>query len=788
MSSRVHAHLAVDEAERLLSARGRELDELLARAARCRDEGLVAAGRSKSVTYSRKVFIPLTTLCRDRCHYCVFVDTPAQLAKKHRPAYMSPDQVLAVAAQGAALGCKEALLTLGDRPEDRWPEARAWLDDHGYASTIDYVAAMAELVTAETGMLAHANPGVMSADELARLRRVAPSMGMMLETTSRDLFERRGQVHYGSPDKDPAVRLGVIEEAGRRKIPFTTGILVGIGETIRDRAESLIAIRDAHARHGHVQEVIIQNFRAKPHTAMRDVPDAATQEYLAAIAVARLVLGPDMRIQVPPNLTDPDDVRLLIRAGADDWGGVSPLTADHVNPERPWPHLGELAAVTAETGYTLRERLTAQPEFVRASSEWIDERLHDAVQRLADPNTGLARLAADGSPLHPAHGRRSERTADSPTPRAAVRTGAGAPAQALRRLVDRAVAEPESVDDEEWSTLLRADGDGLDALARAADDVRRYTVGEAVSFVVNRNLTSSGLGPESSDVDGAFRLSDVAAIAHDASDLGATEICVQGALGQEEDPAGYLEIAHEIKRAEPMLHLHAYRPNDIADFAVRTGLDLEGALVALRNAGVDTLPGTGVKILDERIRERIAPDDLPIERWSEIVAGAHRLGFRTSSVIFYGHVETADQRISHLRRLAQMQAQAIAAGGRGFTELVPIPLPGGGGRLVPGRALIDEHRAMFAVSRLMLVGSIAHIQVPWTRVGFDEAAELLRCGADDLGGTLFDGRVLPRAGVEFGREMQVHDARVIARKLFRPLRQRTTDYGEPPTARKAALR
>ena len=325
---------------------------MLALAGALRDAGLAASGRPGVLTYSRKVFIPLTTLCRDRCHYCIFVDTPGQLLKMHKPMFMTPEQVLSVARQGAALGCKEALFTLGDRPEDRWPEARAWLDEHGYASTLDYVGAMARLVTAETGMLAHLNPGVMSFDELLALRPTAPSMGMMLETTSRALFEEPGQVHYGSPDKDPELRLRVIEDAGRAKVPFTTGILVGIGETLRDRAESLVAIRDAHERHGHVQEVIVQNFRAKPRTAMHDAPDASLREYVSAVAVARLVMGPHMRIQVPPNLSDPEEFALLVRAGADDWGGVSPLTADHVNPERPWPHLDDLTARTAQLAST----------------------------------------------------------------------------------------------------------------------------------------------------------------------------------------------------------------------------------------------------------------------------------------------------------------------------------------------------------------------------------------------------------------------------------------------------
>lgn len=766
--------LTADDAEALLSADGAEFERLLQIAGSVRDAGLTASDRPGVITYSRKVFIPLTTLCRDRCHYCIFVDTPAQLQKLHKPTYMSAEQVLTVARQGAALGCKEALLTLGDRPEDRWPEARAWLDEHGYASTLDYVGAMARLITAETGLLAHLNPGVMTRDELRMLRPTAPSMGMMLETTSRRLYEEPGQVHFGSPDKDPDVRLAVIEDAGRERVPFTTGILVGIGETLRDRAESLVAIRDAHERHavqgqGHVQEVIVQNFRAKPRTAMQSAPDASVREYVAAVAVARLVLGPRMRVQVPPNLSDPAEFALLVRAGADDWGGVSPLTADHVNPERPWPHLSDLEARTAELGFALRERLTAQPEFVIGAETWIDPVLHPAVAAFADPATGLAADTA-------VKARGDSGPPESP---GGVRDGFDpgvSPATGLTGLVQRAAADPLSLDDAEWTRLLGATGADLDALTATADDVRRYTVGEAVTLVVNRNLTSSGFRSNPTGEPGTFGLDDVAAIATDAADLGATEICVQGLLPDTEDPTAYLRIARAIRDAVPGIHLHAYRPQDVRDLADRGGLGLAGALDALREAGVNTVPGTGVKVLSERVRALIAPTDLGIDRWVEGITAAHRAGFRSTSVLFYGHVETAEERIAHLRRLRGIQEET-----RGFTEFVPIPLPGpdGGAPLVAGRSALDEHRAMVAVSRLLLSGSIPHIQIPWTRVGRATATTLLQSGGDDLGGTLLDGRVLPEAGIEHGLELPVTDAARLAAGMFRPFRLRTTDYREP---------
>nr|WP_243847363.1 7,8-didemethyl-8-hydroxy-5-deazariboflavin synthase CofG [Microbacterium ulmi] len=991
------------QAEALLSATGEDLERLLRLAGATRDAGLAASGRPGVMTYSRKVFIPLTTLCRDRCHYCIFVDTPSQLRKLHKPAYMTPEQVLAVARQGQALGCKEALLTLGDRPEERWPEARAWLDEHGYASTLDYVSAMARLITAETGLLAHLNPGVMSSDELVALRPTAPSMGMMLETTSRRLYEEPGQVHFGSPDKDPDVRLRVIEDAGAARIPFTTGILVGIGETLRDRAESLVALRDVHARHGHVQEVIVQNFRAKPRTAMRGAADASIIEYVASVAVARLVLGPHMRVQVPPNLSDAAEFGLLVRAGADDWGGVSPLTADHVNPERPWPQIDELAARTAALGFALRERLTAHPEFVRDAATWIDPVLHSAVEALADAGTGLAAAspaaassaptassapaspaapapnppspaapapnppspaasmlgrresevdstnghglgghaagagghpagagghpadagtglaAASSAPASPAApapnppspaesmlGRRESEVdstnghglgghaaglgahpagagghaagagrhaagagghatdagtglaaassapaspaapapnppspaAPAPNPpspaesmlgrresevdstnghglgghaagagghaagaggrgtgagRGAGRgtgrgagggTGRGAGGGAgrgdgrVRGLAQAAASDPLSLDDAEWLELLEATGDDLDAVAATADDVRRYTVGEAVTLVVNRNLTSSGFRARPGAPD-EFDLDDAAAIATDAAALGATEICVQGLVPRGEDPSAYLAIARAIKAATPHLHLHAYRPQDVWDLADRTGLGLAGALAALREAGVDTVPGTGVKVLTERVRGIVAPGDLEIDRWTEGITAAHLAGLRSTSVLFYGHVETPAERIAHLRRLRAIQDQT-----HGFTEFVPIPLPGasGGVPVVAGRAPLDEHRAMVAVSRLLLSGSIPHIQIPWTRVGRDGASVLLQAGGDDLGGALLDGHVKPEAGVEHRLELPVADAAAMAARLFRPFRLRTTDYRTASTA------
>ncbi|HEY0773605.1 MAG TPA: 7,8-didemethyl-8-hydroxy-5-deazariboflavin synthase CofG, partial [Nocardioidaceae bacterium] len=520
--------VTLDESEAavLLTARGEDLEALCTTAARVRDAGLEAAGRPGVVTYSPKVFIPLTRLCRDRCHYCTFVTTPGKLAAAGEAPFLSPDEVRSLASQGAALGCKEALFTLGDRPEDRWPAAAEWLDGSGYDSTLDYVRAMAVLVLEETGLLPHLNPGVMSWEEINRLKPVAPSMGMMLETTSTRLFTEKGQAHYGSPDKDPAVRLRVLEDAGRLSVPFTTGLLVGIGESIAERAESIFALRRVARQYGHVQEVIVQNFRAKPDTAMRSTDDLALDEYLAAVAVARIVLGPKMRIQAPPNLVDSSEgsaeCSLLLAAGVDDWGGVSPLTPDHVNPERPWPSLERLRAVTSVAGFELRERLTVHPEYVRAGEPWIDPRVSGHVAALAsDDGLAVEGLRPEGRPwqepdggfasvgrvdLHAAidtEGRRGDRRADFddvygdweslreavPAPSASVVEPVGATLTSEVKVALRvAETNPQALTDEQAFTLMTAEGEALREVCRIADSLRREVAGDEVTYVVNRNI------------------------------------------------------------------------------------------------------------------------------------------------------------------------------------------------------------------------------------------------------------------------------------------------------------
>jgi 7,8-didemethyl-8-hydroxy-5-deazariboflavin synthase CofG subunit len=701
-----------------------DLAELMEEAARQRDIGLERAGRPSTITYSRKAFIPVTTLCRDRCSYCVFVDTPAKLRRKGLPAYLDQDHVRAIARQAEALGCREALLTLGDRPESRWPAARAWLADHGFKSTLDYVAYLSDLIRSETGLLAHLNPGVLSFGEMSALRAHAPSMGMMLESTSRRLFSEPGQVHFGSPDKDPEVRLRVLENAGRLEIPFTTGILVGIGETADDRVDALTAIRDLHRRYGHVQEVIIQNFRAKSSTAMQGRSDASTMDYLATVATARIILGPDARIQAPPNLTDLSELRLLIRAGIDDWGGVSPLTADHVNPERPWPQIDALAEVTRAEGFELRERLAVHAPYIAGRDRWIDPRLHPSV---------LA-LNRSGSAPPPKRGQRAPRPAT---------------------LIDRAVEAPDSLSIDDWAFLLESVGDPLDELASAADRLRHSIIGEVLTLVVNRNVSSSLVTDP--------RVA--AEIAVDAVDLGATELCIQGTAPDSASDDLYVELAEMVTAAAPTLHIHAFRPSDIVDGARRSGRSIHAQLQRLRDAGVDTIPGTGLKLLDETIRASSFPEDLPVPLWIDSIRAAHSIGLRSTSVIFYGHGESATDRARHLLALRDLQQVT-----GGFTELVPMAMP---------HAADDDHRSVHAVARLLLRGHIDHIQAAWTRLGAEGTVLALRSGADDLGGTLLDGNCYPEAGVEYGKEMTVERAHGVARSMGRQLRPRTTTYAIP---------
>jgi FO synthase len=832
---------ALDPAEAtvLLHARGEQLTELLGYAGRVRDAGLAAAGRPGIITYSRKVFIPLTRLCRDRCGYCTFVTVPGRLDSP----YLSPDEVLKIAADGAALGCKEALFTLGDRPEARWPQAREWLDAHGYDDTLSYVRAMAIRVLEETGLLPHLNPGVLSWQDFQRLKPVAPSMGMMLETTAARLFTEKGGPHFGSPDKDPAVRLRVLEDAGRSSVPFTTGILVGIGETLAERADSIFAIRGAAREYGGIQEVIVQNFRAKPDTKMRGMPDAGLDDLAATIAVTRLVLGPALRIQAPPNLIG-EEYPLILAAGIDDWGGVSPLTPDHVNPERPWPQIEDLAGRTEAAGMTLRERLTIYPGYLR--EPWLDPRLARHVAALADPETGLARDGArpSGQPwqepdggwgessgrtdLHTTidtTGRTADRRddfsevygdwaqvatridpaarrlmADAAQARGTGEAGGGAPRR-LRPEVAAALRsaerDPAGISDSEALALLDADGAELDALARLADGLRRDVNGDDITYVVNRNINFTNVcytgcrfcafAQRRSDAD-AYTLSmqQIADRAEEAWQAGATEVCLQGGIHPDLPGTAYFDIAAAVKERCPDMHVHAFSPMEVVNGASRAALPVREWLVRAREAGVGSMPGTAAEILDDEVRWVLTKGKLPASAWIEVITTAHELGIPTSATMMYGHVDTPAHWVGHLRVIRGIQDRT-----GGFTEFVLLPFVhasapiylAGLARPGPTRR---ENRAVHALSRIMLHGAVSSIQCSWVKLGDDGCRAVLQGGVNDLGGTLMEETISRMAGSQHGSFKTISQIADLAAPLERPLRQRTTTYGDPGAERMAA--
>ncbi|SDE91832.1 bifunctional FO biosynthesis protein CofGH [Pseudonocardia oroxyli] len=823
------AVLDVNEAAVLLAARGEHLDALLAAASTVRDAGLVDAGRPGVVTYSRKVFIPLTRLCRDRCHYCTFATVPGRLDSL----FLERDEVVEIARQGAAQGCKEALFTLGDRPEDRWPQAQEWLEERGYGSTLEYVRACAIAVLEETGLLPHLNPGVLSWEELTRLKPVAPSMGMMLETTATRLWSEKGGPHYGSPDKEPAVRLRTLTDAGRVGVPFTTGILIGIGETRAERADAIFAIRSSSRAHGHIQEVIVQNFRAKPDTAMANDPDADLDDLAATIAVTRLVLGPKMRVQAPPNLVG-DEFALMLRAGIDDWGGVSPVTPDHVNPERPWPAIDELAARSQESGFTLRERLTVYPKYVLAGSPWIDTRLHAHVAALADPETGLANEDApvegrswqepDGG--FESTGRTDLHASIDTTGRTEDRRGdfasvygdwdelrselAAQRAAAPERLpgdvhagLDLAASDPAALLDpanhDAAMAVLTAEGPALLELVKLADDVRRQVNGDDVTYVINRNINFSNVcyvgcrfcafAQRERDAD-AYRLSlpEIAARAVEAARDGATEVCIQGGIDPKLPVTFYADLVRAVREAVPGMHVHAFSPMEIVSAAAKAGVSIEEWLTELKAAGLGSIPGTAAEILDDEVRWVLTKGKLPAAQWIEVVSTAHRLGIPSSSTMMYGHVDEPRHWLGHLRTLASIQDRT-----GGFTEFVPLPFVHHNapiylaGLARPGPTERDN-RAVHAFARLALHGRIDHVQCSWVKLGDSLAADILRGGADDMGGTLMEETISRMAGSENGSERSVEELAAIAASAGRPVRQRTTTYqGSPQRLLPASL-
>ncbi|RNL82354.1 bifunctional FO biosynthesis protein CofGH [Halostreptopolyspora alba] len=831
-----------DEAAVLLRARGDDLDELLGHAARVRDAGLQAAGRPGVITYSRKVFVPVTRLCRDRCHYCTFATVPGRLSAP----FLSPDEILDIARRGADMGCKEALITLGDRPEDRWDQAREWLNERGYDDTLSYVRAMAIMILEETGLLPHLNPGVLGWSDFQRLKPVAPSMGMMLETTSERLFTEPGQPHYGSPDKDPAVRMRVLEDAGRCAVPFTTGILIGIGETVAERADSILAMRGVAREYGGIQEVIVQNFRAKPDTAMMHRPDAELAELAATTAVTRLVMGASARVQAPPNLLDAahpepgaaeaaDAFALLLRAGIDDWGGVSPLTPDHVNPERPWPQITELARRTTESGFELRERLTIYPEYVRRGEPWLDPRLNGHVAALTDPATGLAReeatvegrpwqepeagLAASGrTDLHAAidtEGRSEDRRGDFDAVYGdweEVRDRAsrpGAEHQAPRRsdaeirdALRAAEIDPAGLSDEQALALLHADGPELEELVALADGLRRDAVGDDVTFVVTRNINFTNVcytgcrfcafAQRRTDADAyTLSLDQVADRAAEAWEAGAGEVCMQGGIHPDLPGTAYFDIARAVKERVPQAHVHAFSPMEVVNGASRTNLPVREWLERAREAGLDSIPGTAAEILDDDVRWVLTKGKLPASEWIDVISTAHDIGLPTTSTMMYGHVDAPRHWVAHIKLIRSLQRRSLERTGRpGFTEFVllpfvhtnaPIYLAG----LARTGPTVRENRAVHALARLLLHGTIDNIQCSWVKLAEDTCRQLLAGGVNDVGGTLMEETISRMAGSDHGSFKTISDIRALVEPTGRPVRQRTTLYGEVPADRRA---
>jgi FO synthase len=801
--SRVEAGRRLSPAEALALADRSDPQPLMTVAAALRD-----GAHGDLVSYSRKVFIPLTQLCRDVCHYCTFAHPP----RPSEPAYLGAEEVLEIARAGARAGCREALFTLGDKPELRYGAARQALARLGYETTLSYLADMAGLVERETGLLPHLNPGVMTPADIDRLRTVSVSQGIMLESAAERL-RRRGGPHFGSPDKDPAVRLETIRAAGEAAVPFTSGILIGIGETRLERIEALLALRDLHERYGHLQEIIVQNFRAKPGTRMAHAPEPDLDDHLWTIAVARLIFGPEMNIQAPPNL-NPGALAEMIAAGINDWGGVSPVTPDHVNPERPWPALDRLAEQTAAAGKLLIERLAIYPAYARAPERWLDPALRPAVLRSIDAE-GLARtddwvpgsgteppleIAPYPDPLPASRAR--EKAAQSPFPRSsgeregpAQREGEGQLAAALHRAVSG-----EELSETEIVRLFAARGEAFDAVCRAADRLRRRVNGDQVSYVVTRNINYTNIcyfrcqfcafskGKLSENLRGRpydLDLSEIQRRVEEAWDRGATEVCMQGGIHPEYTGATYLGICRAIKEAVPDIHIHAFSPLEIWQGAKTLGRTVPDFLRELKAAGLSSLPGTAAEILDDEVRAVICPDKIKTGQWLEVMEAAHAVGLRSTVTIMYGHVDRYEHWARHLLRIRALQART-----GGFTEFVPLPfVPMETPIYLKGRArrgpTYREAVLMHAVARLVLHPVITNIQTSWVKMGIGGVAACLEGGANDLGGTLMNESITRAAGAVHGQEMPPESMEALIRSLGREPRQRTTLYANAPAERKA---
>jgi FO synthase len=763
-------NLSCEEARALVDC---ELGPLLHAAARRRD-----AVHGSVISYSRKVFIPLTRLCRDVCHYCTFAHPP----RKNERAYLSLDEVLAIARAGQAAGCKEALFTLGDQPERRYRSAADELFRLGHRTTLSYLAQAARVVHEQTGLLPHLNPGHLAPADVAALRTASVSQGLMLESVSERLCEPGGP-HHGSPDKYPGARLASIRAAGEQRVPFTSGILIGIGETREERIDSLLALRELNDRYGHIQEIIIQNFRPKPGTRMAHWPAPSLEDHLWTIAIARLLFAPSMNIQAPPNLS-PGVLSRLIDAGINDWGGVSPVTPDHVNPEAPWPALDALARVTKAAGKQLVERLAIYPAYARHADKWLDPALRTSLFR---------RIDADGWP------RTDEWSpgARARLPDCAVGVGRPAIGDELPAILARAQAG-NALGEGDIVRLFRCRGDEFAAVCTAADELRQASNGETVSYVVTRNINYTNIcyfkcgfcafskGKMSENLRGRpyeLSLAEVAQRAREAWARGASEVCMQGGIHPRYSGATYLEICDAVKSAAPGLHVHAFSPLEVHQGAATLGVPLATFLRALQAAGLGTLPGTAAEILDDEVRAVLCPDKIDTGRWLEVMRAAHGSGLRSTATVMFGHVDHYEHWARHLLRIRELQEETA-----GFTEFVPLPFVHMEAPIyLKGRArrgpTFREAVLMHAIARLALNPLITNIQASWVKMGCEGVKTCLRSGANDLGGTLMDETITRSAGATHGQEMAPAEMERIIRSLGRIPRQRDTLYRTVPRER-----